>query len=768
MRFVVALLINIFLVHFAEAEVISFSLSRDGVGYQQVEKPQLLSLLPGDTLFITTESGKEFTVDVERFSRSFHGNLLVGGETFSGGQFVLVVNPTGEIYGSLRDDYDFYRLSTSAGQSRIMLGDVADTPLPYDEDGLTVTEPDVVVLGYETSDESSAEFTTEETIYPTFSNETAEIDLLLYYDTNLENHKMVLDYIVELGNQVLADTLTDTVLNVVASKPVDIPVDVSNSEVLEFMSEDLDIANDRSFYKADLVHAIRATTSNTYDDGVCGVAYFTVSNGLGKRDDAWSQGVTQWKPRENYSYYCPDETFIHEVGHNLGSTHERGQYDGGIQAGTAYPYSYGVRETGSFRTIMSYGTEPYVGIFSAPEGTCAGIACGIPITSPNSADNRRSILNTRHIVGGFEGEEFKYESIQEWATVDGSWTCTSTGEALHGLLIKNSHKKSVSLRSVTWLRADGSIYSKTTWDEGERVVEQGKISGWGWCHTTANPSPIGADVREAFFVYANPNTGALVEGQHILFDDNYSGTYSTIRAAASDGGSVEGHPSFTVRDDQDTTISFKPRAGYVLSGVTGTCKGRIQGNDFIVENDYGDCTVIAQFSPQQSTDDVFRVSLEEPGAGSTYSGIKNLRGWALASTGIDRIEIYIDGVYQFDSPYGGPRPDVGNIFPEIERASESGFSSAFNYNELTAGKHTVTAKAISSSGGAKASSVEFTVTKFHKPFFQPNDLVDLSGSACYSERDSISIVDAIVDGKTYDIELQWRTAAQDFEIIEIR
>ena len=160
--------------------------------------------------------------------------------------------------------------------------------------------------------------------------------------------------------------------------------------------------------------------------------------------------------------------------------------------------------------------------------------------------------------------------------------------------------------------------------------------------------------------------------------------------------------------------------------------------------------------------------LEEPGAGAVYSGIGNLRGWSVATAGIERIEIWIDGVYAFDAPYGGTRGDVGNIFPEIPGAGDSGFSLAWNYNNMALGDHTITARAINSNGDFSESSSRFTVTRFHKPFIQPSDVVDLSAAQCSVFDTQIQLGDALIDGQLYDILLDWRTAAQDFQIIEIR
>jgi hypothetical protein len=85
----------------------------------------------------------------------------------------------------------------------------------------------------------------------------------------------------------------------------------------------------------------------------------------------------------------------------------------------------------------------------------------------------------------------------------------------------------------------------------------------------------------------------------------------------------------------------------------------------------------------------FKVHLEEPVKGQVHSGIGSLRGWAIAEDGIERVEVYIDGNYAYDAPYGGPRGDVEEKFPEIDGSGQSGFSMAFSYSNLSFGQHTI-------------------------------------------------------------------------------
>jgi uncharacterized protein (DUF4213/DUF364 family) len=44
----------------------------------------------------------------------------------------------------------------------------------------------------------------------------------------------------------------------------------------------------------------------------------------------------------------------------------------------------------------------------------------------------------------------------------------------------------------------------------------------------------------------------------------------------------------------------------------------------------------------------------------------------------------------------------------------------------------------------------------------------LDAATCTTEGDVISITGAVVAGETYDMVLDWRTAEQGFEIVEIR
>ena len=213
------------------------------------------------------------------------------------------------------------------------------------------------------------------------------------------------------------------------------------------------------------------------------------------------------------------------------------------------------------------------------------------------------------------------------------------------------------------------------------------------------------------------------------------------------------------------------RASTVLSKIRGALG---HGGGQVISQGSADYKAFSTYVELLSIDEqpvdpgVLAVALEEPVKGQVHTGVGNLRGWAVASEGITKVEILIDGVLAFEAPYGGVRGDVGDAFPDVTGSSESGFSLAYNYSGLSAGPHTITAVAHNALGETKKSAARFEVVRFDSPFIADPDAVNLNNASCTVTSDEISIVDARVDGSLLDLMLKWRRAEQGFEIIEIR
>lgn len=161
------------------------------------------------------------------------------------------------------------------------------------------------------------------------------------------------------------------------------------------------------------------------------------------------------------------------------------------------------------------------------------------------------------------------------------------------------------------------------------------------------------------------------------------------------------------------------------------------------------------------------VRVEEPVSGAVYSGVSNIRGFALAPLGIDKVELYVNGQLATEIPYGGSRGDVASNYPEISDSRQSGFGMTYNYSNLPVGDHTITVRAVSKDGSLLETTSDFTVARFHNPFFASNSAVNFSNARVGKENGRIVIQSLLVDGVRYNVRLQWRRQIQGFAIVDI-
>ncbi len=162
------------------------------------------------------------------------------------------------------------------------------------------------------------------------------------------------------------------------------------------------------------------------------------------------------------------------------------------------------------------------------------------------------------------------------------------------------------------------------------------------------------------------------------------------------------------------------------------------------------------------------VNLEEPNAEGVYTGITNLRGWAVAESGIAAIEIDVDGNYAFDVPMGGARGDVAKVYPDFPDADTSGFSMAYNYKGLAPGEYVFTARAISNDGGVATQNATVKVDRFMSSYIRDGSEVDTSTVSEVSfDHASFTLKGLTVEGRQWDVVMDFDTATQGFEITDI-
>ncbi|MEO1083094.1 MAG: hypothetical protein AAFY88_02520, partial [Acidobacteriota bacterium] len=89
-------------------------------------------------------------------------------------------------------------------------------------------------------------------------------------------------------------------------------------------------------------------------------------------------------------------------------------------------------------------------------------------------------------------------------------------------------------------------------------------------------------------------------------------------------------------------------------------------------------------------------SLNNAGTGST-----GLTGWALAGSGVQRVEILVDGVVIGQARYGGPRTQVEEFFPGFLDSPGAGFVYQLNTTDFTNGTHHVQARVVTNIGNVE-------------------------------------------------------------------
>lgn len=221
----------------------------------------------------------------------------------------------------------------------------------------------------------------------------SEITVLGVYTTNLAQQRgsasaAETEFVnsLEVSNQALIDSGVNARYKLVGLLETDYPGDVHNQIVLNDLrnnqlKDGLDIYDQRDSHGADLVALLRPFAAG---DTNCGIAYL---NGGGL-------GGTNTSAEFGYSVSaCGAYTMAHELGHNLGSHHDRdtATENGELSYG-AFEFSFGYRQSTSpaFATVMAYSQagQSQLGFFSAPGNTlCLGVACGVA----NKSDNVRSM-----------------------------------------------------------------------------------------------------------------------------------------------------------------------------------------------------------------------------------------------------------------------------------------------------------------------------------------------------------------------------------------
>ncbi len=208
------------------------------------------------------------------------------------------------------------------------------------------------------------------------------IDVLVLYNQGAEQVKggqdaieTYINHLVATTNSIYRDSEISARLQLVHVEKVSIPeADKVASSGLSALRDNAYVQNLRTQYGADLVTMLSVKNNS------CGIGY--VISGKDGIINSWSK---------TYAYSlvaadCNNNSFAHEIGHNMGLRHSRAQGD----VGNIFEYGLGYGVDYTFSTIMAYNqvfNASRIDRFSNPRQTdCYDLPCGIPEGDPNSAD----------------------------------------------------------------------------------------------------------------------------------------------------------------------------------------------------------------------------------------------------------------------------------------------------------------------------------------------------------------------------------------------
>jgi hypothetical protein len=428
------------------------------------------------------------------------------------------------------------------------------------------------------------------TTYATTSTGVPVIDVLVAYTPSMVSRYgstsavlTRLTYLESLTNQAYADTPANVRIRVVARNALAYTSASSNSTLLDLITNPSGNAVKaqvdawRTQVGADLVTVVRAFDATSMDD--CGVGW--IGGYHGSAFNA-SRGFAVVADGADGGYYCVDQTFAHELGHNMGSHHDIDTAGGDYGA---YSYSRGFRQTISstsgFATVMAYSDGPQTQLnrFSNPTlAACLSRACGVP----GSSDNARGLSAAAAAVAAFRSATTSTAPTPTLAVADASVTEGDSGTRTLTFRVTLS---APAATSVSFTAATGSATALAGSDYVALPATRYSIAAGATTRdiaVTVNGDTT-AEGNETFSLVLTSPTGASLAdagGTGTIVNDDSNAQLSIGDVAVDEGQSGTKAANFVVRLSQ-------PAPGpvtYDIATLASTGTTATAGSDYVARS----------------------------------------------------------------------------------------------------------------------------------------------------------------------------------------
>lgn len=380
----------------------------------QLSEDHALSSVAGrGDIQLQSPDGAPIRLSYERHVEHPDGNWTWIGRGHGGSDGVITFGEKA-VFGVIHHADKVLRIRTQGGQAWLVAGAAGVLPDPEGLSDDTLIPPEVAAPQMERSQPVAGG--AESSSVPT-------VDLVLGFTTGFAQSlggdsqaRTRLNNLVEITNQAYSNSRLVGRVRLVHAMAVNFPDASANKDTLEklsgyrsgagFVGADpafTALRSARETYGADLVSLVRKF-STPENDG-CGIAWLIGGNqsGVDSWDEPFGYSVvsdgTDVNEGDGKTYFCREETLAHELGHNMGQTHNSED----ASSPGVHPYSYGYRQSTAdgFYTVMAYrltdSRQRPIRYFSNPAVTVEGVPTGVA----GSSDNVRSLTEVLPTVASF-------------------------------------------------------------------------------------------------------------------------------------------------------------------------------------------------------------------------------------------------------------------------------------------------------------------------------------------------------------------------------